>query len=73
MSLPCGIHVSRTESRLFLLLNAVLIPTTTKAFFLSSICAEAGFIREEGPAWEALAAANSISNIETVLSRFLTR
>jgi hypothetical protein len=29
---PCGIHVARTESLLFLLLKAVLIPTTIRYF-----------------------------------------
>lgn len=31
-SIPCGIHVARTESLRFLLLNAVFIPTTIKYF-----------------------------------------
>jgi hypothetical protein len=31
---PCGNQVARTESLLFLLLNAVLIPTTIRYFLL---------------------------------------
>lgn len=33
LKIPVGIHVALTASRLFLLLKAVLIPTTTNAFF----------------------------------------
>ena len=45
-----------------------------KAFFLSSGCSKIGFIRLGEPAWEeALATANSISNIETDLSSVLLK
>lgn len=75
--IPWGIHVARTESRLFLLLKAVLIPTTIKyllfpddwVFFRSSDEGEPLCI----DSWAALAAANSISKFEIVLSNVLHR
>lgn len=72
---PCGIHVVRTESLLLRLLKAVLIPTTIRyllfpddsAFFNSSDNGEP--LRMDSCA--ALAAANSISKFEIVLSNVL--
>ena len=72
---PCGIHVARTESLLLRLLNAVFIPTTIRyllfpddsVFFESSDKGEP--LRMDSCA--ALAAANSISKFEIVLSNVL--
>lgn len=73
---PCGIQVSRTESLLFLLLKAVLIPITIKYFlfpddspffFISPDIGEPLTI----DSCVALAAANSISKFDIVLSNVL--
>lgn len=73
--IPWGIHVSLTESRLFLLLNAVLIPMTTKAFWRPSLTSPTGLSSIGDPlildCWDARAAASSISKDDIVLSRFL--
>lgn len=53
--LPWGIHVSLTESRLFLLLKAVLIPITMNAFFLT------------GPSWEETEEDSSVFSISLLL------
>lgn len=72
---PCGIQVARTESLLFLLLKAVLIPMTIRYLLLLDnslilISSDTGalFLRDS---WTALAEANSVSKFEIVLSRFL--
>lgn len=70
---PCGIHVARTESLRFLLLNAVLTPTTMKYFLL---LVESLLFSDVGAplsidSCAAFAAANSISNVEMVLSSVL--
>lgn len=71
---PWGIHVARTESLLFRLLKAVLIPTTIRNLLFPD---ESVFESpDEGEPLRidscvALAAANSISKFEIVLSNVL--
>lgn len=73
--IPRGTHVERTESLLFLLLNAVFIPITIRYFrFLKESPFSA--VSDTGdPAriasCAAFAAANSISKLEIVLSNVL--
>ena len=71
---PVGIQVSRIESRLFLELNAVLIPITTNAF-LSPLSEPMVAPPSDAwpPFWFVRATANSISNEEIDLSRDLKR
>ena len=67
---PVGTHVSRRDSLLFLLLKAVFIPMTMKAF-----CGDwvEGFTRG-GPSLPLVrATASSISRLETVLSNDLKK
>ena len=62
-TLPFGNHVWRMESLLLLLLKAVLIPITTKAFcalWFEDCC--------RPPVWLVRPAVSSISNVETALS-----
>lgn len=72
---PCGIQVARTESLRFRLLKAVLIPITIKyfLFFVDSATLWSSDMRESfnTDSWAALAAANSISRFEIVLSSVL--
>lgn len=72
---PCGIHVARTESLLFRLLNAVFIPITMKyfLFIVESFCAVVSGVGEplSIESCAAFAAANSISRLEMVLSSVL--
>lgn len=72
---PWGIHVARTESLRFRLLKAVFIPITIRYF-----CLPIGPLNFESSDWgdplstdscTALAAANSISRFEMVLSNVL--
>lgn len=72
---PEGIQVVRTESLLLRLLKAVLIPTTIKyrlfpgnCLFSTSFDIGAPFIKDS---CADLAAANSISKLEMVLSNVL--
>lgn len=74
---PWGIHVARIESLLFRLLKAVLIPTTIKnrlfpcgCFFHISSDTGAPFCKDS---CTDLAAANSISKLEMVLSNVLQK
>lgn len=69
---PLGIHVSRTDSRRFLLLKAVFMPMTTKAF-LRTLLVDNEPSREEDEVavWLVLATASSISSAEIVLSNDL--
>lgn len=72
---PWGIQVSLTESRLFLLLKAVLIPITINAFFLVGLsldnCELPPAPLEVPISWELRAAANSIWIDAICLSREL--
>lgn len=73
---PCGIHVARTESLRFRLLKAVLIPITIKYLLFRD---DPVFTFSESDTGDpfvmvsctALAAANSISKFEIVLSKVL--
>lgn len=69
-ALPWGIQVSRTESRLFLLLKAVLIPITMNAFFLvdSWLVVVGNFPSPIPFSWALRDADNSIWSIEIDLS-----
>lgn len=71
---PCGIQVARTESLLFRLLKAVFIPTTIKyLLFPDNSMSFNSSIGEplKTDSCAALAAANSISKVEIVLSSVL--
>lgn len=72
---PCGIHVARTESLLFRLLKAVLIPTTIKYLLFPDDSVSFNSSDRGEPlridSCVALAAANSISKFEIVLSSVL--
>ena len=72
---PCGIHVARIESLLFLLLKAVLIPITIRYFLFLDDSALLTSVDNGEPlskdSCAVLAAANSISKLEIVLSNVL--
>lgn len=73
--IPLGIQVSRMESRLLLLLKAVFIPITTKAFFLGTLSWEdtirSGKLSRLSDLWEVRVADSSIWSVEIVLSNDL--
>jgi len=72
--IPLGNHVSRIESRRFLLLKAVLIPITTKAFcilWLEACCLKYCPCPPVWLVWLVLDAVNSIPNVEMALSKDL--
>lgn len=73
--IPLGIQVSLMESRLFLLLKAVFIPITIKAFFLGELSWEdliaSGKLSRLPVLWEVRVADSSIWSVEIVLSNDL--
>lgn len=72
--IPLGNHVSRIEFRRFLLLKAVLIPITTKAFcilWLEACCLKCCPCPPVWPVWLVLDAVNSIPKVEIALSKDL--